>query len=81
MHGADFVTTGIAQIGEIQLARGPFAPAGRVLDAFAAVGDARVVEGLDLLGVGARETDGAPLACVAALPSIGLVIPNEPVLV
>src|SRR5262249_46083976 len=59
MHRDDLVAEWIAQVGEIDLARGPFAPAGRILDALAAVGDAGVVERLDLLGTGAGEADGA----------------------
>src|SRR5262249_39896823 len=59
MHRDDLVAEWIAQVGEIDLARGPFAPAGRVLDALAAVGDAGVVERLDLLGTGAGKADGA----------------------
>src|SRR5215813_9784928 len=68
MHRDDLVTEWIAQVGEIKLARGPFAPAGRILDALAAVGDAGVVESLDLLGIGAGEADGAAIGvrrCIA----------------
>src|SRR5579859_4059265 len=61
MQPADFIAAWIAQVGKIELARSHFAPAGRILDAAAAVGDPGVVESLDLLGVGARETDGAAI--------------------
>src|SRR5262249_39704318 len=61
MHRDDLVAVGIAQIREIDLARDTLAPAGRVLDALAAVGDAGVVERLDLLGAGAGEADGAAI--------------------
>src|SRR5215831_6935160 len=37
MYRDDLVSGWIAQIGKIDLARGHFAPAGRVLDAFAAI--------------------------------------------
>src|SRR5205814_5018756 len=59
MQRTDLVTGRIAQVGEIESARGPFAPAGRVLDALAAIGDAGIMEGLRLLGTVAREADGA----------------------
>jgi len=61
MHRDDLVAVGIAQIREIDLARDTLAPAGRVLDALAAAGDAGVVERLDLLGTGAGEADGAAI--------------------
>src|SRR5215831_18114782 len=67
MHRDDLVAAGIAQIREIDLARGTLAPAGRVLDALAAVGDAGVVERLDLLGAGAREADGAAIGMTRRL--------------
>src|SRR5215467_481971 len=62
MHRDDLVSGWIAQVGKIDLARRHFSPAGRVLDAFAAVGDAGVVESLDQLGTGAREADGAAIS-------------------
>ena len=62
MHRDELVSGWIAQVGKIDLARSPFAPAGWVLDALAAVGDAGVVESLDHLGAGAREADGAAIS-------------------
>ncbi len=59
MHGADFVAGGIAQISQIQPARGAFAPARRILDRRAASGNARVVQGLDRFRAVAGEADGA----------------------
>src|SRR5581483_10409614 len=56
---ADLVAERIAQVGKVELAEGAFAPAGRVLDALAAVGDAGVVEGFHLLRAVAGEADGA----------------------
>jgi hypothetical protein len=44
MHRADLVAEWIAQVGNVDLACRPFAPARRILDAFAAVSDAGVVE-------------------------------------
>src|ERR1041385_6537762 len=54
----DLVAGRVAQVSEIVLARRSLAPARRVLDALAAVGDTGVVEGLGLLGARAREADG-----------------------
>src|ERR1043166_1319428 len=73
MHCDDLVAGGIAQIGKIDLARGAFAPAGRVFDALAAVGDAGVVESLGLLGAGAGEADGAAVGvrCRLAVDRLG----------
>src|SRR6516165_9306269 len=62
MHRDELVSGWIAQVGKIDLARRPFAPAGRVLDALTAVGDAGVVESLGQLGAGAREADGAAVS-------------------
>src|SRR5215472_15703294 len=62
MHRDDLVSGWIAQVGKIDLARGHFSPAGRILDAFAAVGDAGVVESLGQLGAGARKADGAAIS-------------------
>src|SRR5262252_3470653 len=67
MHCDDLVAEGVAQVAEIDLPSGPFAPAGRVLDALAAVGDAGVVERLDLLGAGAGEADGAAIGMARRL--------------
>jgi hypothetical protein len=67
MHCDDLVAERIAQVAEVNLARGPLAPAGRVLDALAAVGNARVVERLDLLGAGAGEADGAAVGMARRL--------------
>ncbi len=53
MQGTDLVAGRIAEVGKIGFPCGPFTPAGRVLDALAAVGDSDVVEGFDLLGIGA----------------------------
>src|ERR1700732_2391050 len=61
MHRADLVAEWIAQVGKADFACRPFAPARRILDAFAAVSDAGVVESLGLLGVGTREADGAAI--------------------
>src|SRR5215468_2870351 len=55
MYRADFVVGRIAQVGKIEFGHGPFAPAGRVLDALATVGNTGVMKSLDLLGAGARE--------------------------
>src|SRR5215831_2764355 len=55
---ADLVAGGIAQVGEIELARCALAPPRRVFDAPAAMGDAGVVEGLDLLNAVAGKADG-----------------------
>jgi hypothetical protein len=41
--------------------RGPFAPAGRVLDALATVGNTGVMKSFDLLSAGAREADRAAI--------------------
>src|SRR5215468_825890 len=62
MNRDNLVSGWIAQVGKIDFARGPFAPAGRVLDALAAVGDACVMESLGQLGAGAREADGAAIS-------------------
>src|SRR5262249_9587286 len=61
MHRDKLVAGWIAQVSKIDLAGGPFAPAGWVLYALAAVGNAGVVEGLGYLGAGAGEADGAPI--------------------
>jgi hypothetical protein len=61
MYRADFVVGRIAQVGKIEFGHGPFAPAGRVLDALATVGNTGVMKSLDLLGAGAREADGAAI--------------------
>src|SRR5437764_13768668 len=57
MQRTDFVTGWVPQVRKIELARCSFAPAWRVLDALAPIGNAGVVESLDLLGVGARESN------------------------
>src|SRR5215470_3687647 len=59
MHRDDLVSGWIAQVGKIDLARGPFAPAGRIFDALAPVGHARVVESLDFLGTVAGKANGS----------------------
>src|SRR5579862_4622429 len=61
MQRANLVARRIAQIGKIEPAPGVFTPAGRVLDALAAIGDAGVVESSHLFRVGAREADGAAI--------------------
>src|SRR5581483_9643091 len=61
MHRADLVAERIAQIGEIDPSGRALAPAGRILDALAAVGDAGVVKGLHLLRTRARKTDRAAI--------------------
>src|ERR1017187_8183927 len=61
MQRANLVARWITQVGKIELARGAFAPAGWVLDALAAVGDAGVVESPRLLWAGAREADGTAI--------------------
>ena len=67
MDRDDLVAARIAQIPEIDLARRAFAPAGWILDALAAVGDAGVVECLDLLGAGTGEADGAAVGMTRVL--------------
>src|SRR5262249_2250410 len=49
------------------LPRGPCPPPGGVLGAFPAVGDAGVVERLDLFGAGAGEADGAAIGMARRL--------------
>src|SRR6185312_6937210 len=61
MQRADLVAARVAQVRNVELARGALAPAGRILDAFAAIGHARIVERLDQLGAGATEADGAAI--------------------
>ena len=79
VHGADLVAEWIAQIGEIESDRTALAPAGGILDALSAAGYARVVEGFDFVSAVAGESYCAPLARVAALPSIGFDMPKVPV--
>src|SRR5437763_6845128 len=59
MERTDLVAGWIAQVGQIEPAGRPFAPAGRILDALATARDTGVVESLGELGGGAREADGA----------------------
>jgi hypothetical protein len=54
MYRADFVVGRIAQVFQIEFAHGPFARAGRVLDALATIGNTGVMKGFDLPGAGAR---------------------------
>jgi hypothetical protein len=61
MQRANLVARWIPKVGKIELACGAFAPAGRVLDALAAIGYAGVVERPRLLRAGARETDGTAI--------------------
>ena len=67
MYRDDFVSIWIAEVCKIDFARGPFAPTGWVLDALSAVGDAGVVERLDLLGAGAGETDSTAVCMCRCL--------------
>src|SRR5579871_1474730 len=62
MQRADLVAGRISQVGKIELARGRFAPTGRILDALAAIGDAGVVEGSDVLRAVAGEADRAAIS-------------------
>src|SRR5271169_965537 len=59
MHRTDLVARWIAQVGKIDLARRPFAPTRRILDALATIGDTSVVEGPGFLGAVAREANSA----------------------
>ena len=68
MYRADFVVGRIAEVGKIEFARGPFAPARRVLDALAPVGNTGVMKSFDLLGAGAREADGAAIGMRRRFP-------------
>src|SRR5581483_2251880 len=70
---ANLVATRIAQVGEVELAKSALAPSGRILDALAAVCDAGVVEGHDLLGTVASESDGAAVGvcCHLAVDRLG----------
>jgi hypothetical protein len=61
MQRANLVARWITQVGKIEPARGGLAPAGRVLDALATVGDAGVVESPRLLRAGTREADGTAI--------------------
>src|SRR5580704_16665969 len=60
MQRANLVARWIPKVGKIELA-GAFTPAGRVLDALAAIGYAGVVERPRLLRAGTRETDGTAI--------------------
>jgi len=61
MQRANLVARWITQVGKIELAPGAFAPAARVLDALATVGNAGIVESPRLLRAGAREADGTAI--------------------
>ena|SRR5215469_7941817 len=68
MDRTDFVVGRIAQVGKIEFSRGPFAPAGRVLDALATVGNTGVMKSLDLFGASARKADGATISIRRRFP-------------
>ena len=61
MQRADLVAVGIAHIGKIELRAAALTPAGRILDALAAVRDGGIVERLDLLRAVAAEADRAAI--------------------
>ena len=62
MKHAQLVAIGVAQVSPVQLAAGAFAPAGRVFAGHAAVGHARCVAGIGLLGRLRQKADGAAVA-------------------
>src|SRR2546421_7025028 len=59
MHRADLVAVDIAQIGEVHFARRAFAYARRIFASGAAMGEARRVPGVGLLGGFSRKPNGA----------------------
>src|ERR1041384_5527277 len=61
MDRNDLVAGWVAQISQIDLSGSALAPAGRVLDALAAISDTGIVEGLRLLRARAREADGSSI--------------------
>src|SRR5688572_29420844 len=66
MQRADLVAVRIAHVGKIQLGR-TITPAGGILDALAARGNSRIVEGLHLLGRVAGKADRAAIGMAGCL--------------
>jgi hypothetical protein len=79
VHRAELVAVGIAQVREIEFARGTFAHARRVFADLGAVGDAGRVQASACSGELAAKPMVPPLAGVAGLPSIGFDTENTPV--
>ena len=72
MHRTDLVARWIAQVGEIDLARCPFTPTGRILDALATISDTSIVEGPGFLSAVAHEADRAAVGARRGIAVDGL---------
>ena len=68
MQGADLVAIWIAQIGKVESGRAALAPAGRIFDGLAAVGDTSIVEGFHLFRAVSGEPYGAAIGMGGRVP-------------
>ena len=75
-QGAELVARWVAQVSQVELATGAFAPAGWVFAGGATVGHARGVPGIGLLSGLHREAQRAAVAWVAGSPLMGVLMPK-----
>jgi hypothetical protein len=78
MKCAQFIAVGIAKVGEIQRTDAALTNARRVFNCHAAIRNSSLVPGVGSSGLVIAKPIVPPLACVADLPSIGLVTRNSP---